>query len=42
VGGTGEKWPQQCMHIWINEWRKKSHTHTHKRKGEYGVSTIFT
>jgi hypothetical protein len=23
VGGKGEKWPKQCMHIWINEWRKK-------------------
>jgi hypothetical protein len=21
-GGSGEKWPKQCMHIWINEFKK--------------------
>jgi hypothetical protein len=23
-GGRGEKWPKRCMHIWINEFLKKS------------------
>jgi hypothetical protein len=21
--GSGEKWPKQCMHIWINELKKR-------------------
>jgi hypothetical protein len=23
VGGSGEKWPKQCTHIWINELQKR-------------------
>jgi hypothetical protein len=24
VGSEGERWPKQCMHIWINEQKKES------------------
>jgi hypothetical protein len=24
AGGRGEKWPKQCMHIWINEFKKEN------------------
>jgi hypothetical protein len=24
-GGSGERWPKQCMHIWINEYTIKNY-----------------
>jgi hypothetical protein len=31
-GGRVEKWPKQCMHIWINEQKNKEKLHKKKRK----------
>jgi hypothetical protein len=34
VGGEGEQWPKQCMHMWINE-LKKSNAFRFKKKESY-------